>query len=117
MLSARLSVIAEIDVPHPPHDFSHVYQMYTIRVKDGKEKRDALSAYLAGRGIMTKAYFHPIHETHFYRNKLGYRCDLPVTEKLSQQVLTLPMYPMLTEDEIDFIAAQVAAFSSAGGRK
>jgi perosamine synthetase len=117
MLSARLSVIAEIEVPHPPHNSSHVYQMYTIRVNGGKEKRDALSAYLAGQGIMTKVYFHPVHQTRFYKNKLGYKSDLPVTEKLSQQVLTLPMYPMLTEDEIDFIAAQVAAFSSAGGRK
>jgi len=114
MLSARLSRIAEIEVPRPPDNFFHVYQMYTIRVKGGRERRDALSAYLAKQGIMTKVYFHPVHQTHFYKNKLGYKCDLPITESLSRQVLTLPMYPTLTEHEIDFIADQVATFFSRG---
>jgi perosamine synthetase len=114
MLSARLSRIAAIEAPHPPDDFFHVYQMYTIRVKDGKQKRDVLSDYLARQGIMTKVYFHPVHQTDFYRNKLGYKSDLPITEKLSRQVLTLPMYPALTEHEIDFIADRVAAFFSRG---
>jgi perosamine synthetase len=114
MLSARLSRIAEIEIPHPPDSFFHVYQMYTIRVKEGEEKRDALSAYLAKQGIMTKVYFHPVHQTHFYKNKLGYKCDLPITENLSQQVLTLPLYPTLTEHEIDFVADQVATFFSVG---
>jgi len=112
MLSLKLSQIAEIEVPRPPDNFFHVYQMYTIRVKGGRERRDALSAYLAKQGIMTKVYFHPVHQTHFYKNKLGYKCDLPITESLSRQVLTLPMYPRLTEHEIDFIADQVATFFS-----
>jgi perosamine synthetase len=115
MLSARLSPITEIEVPRPPDNFFHVYQMYTIRVNEGKEKRDALSAYLAKQGIMTKVDFHPVHQTHFYKNKLGYKCDLPITESLSRQVLTLPMYPTLTEHEIDFIADQVTTFFSSDG--
>jgi perosamine synthetase len=114
ILSARLSRIAEIEVHCPPDNFFHVYQMYTIRVNEGKEKRDGLSAYLARQGIMTKVYFHPVHQTHFYKNKLGYKCDLPITAKLSRQVLTLPMYPTLTEHEIDFIADNVATFFSRG---
>jgi len=117
MLSARLSRIAGIEAPRLPDNFSHVYQMYTIRVNEGKEIRDALSAYLAGQSIMTKVYFHPVHQAHFYRNKLGYKCDLPITESLAQQVLTLPMYPALTEHEIDSVAAQVAAFFSRGLQK
>jgi perosamine synthetase len=117
MLSARLSRIAEIEVPHPPDNFFHVYQMYTIKVKEGKDKKDALSAYLAERGIMTKVYFPPVHFTHFYKNELGYNCDLPVTERLSKQVLTLPMYPTLTEHEINFVADQVATFFSRSGYK
>jgi len=115
MLSAKLSRIAEIELPHAPDNFFHVYQMYTIRVKEGREKRDALSAYLAKQGIMTKVYFHPVHQTLFYKNKLGYKCDLPMTESLSRQVLTLPLYPALTEHEIDFIADQVATFFTHGG--
>jgi perosamine synthetase len=112
MLSAKLSRIAEIEIPHPPDNLFHVYQMYTIRVKEGKEKRDSLSAYLAERGIMTKVYFPPLHFTHFYKNELGYNCELPVTERLSSQVLTLPMYPTITEGEIDHIADTIMDFFS-----
>ena len=114
MLSARLSRVEEIEVPHPPDDFFHVYQMYTIRVHEGKPTRDALSAYLAERGIMTRVYFPPVHFTHFYRNELGYDCELPVTERLAEQVLTLPMYPALEEGEMDYIADTIGAFFAGG---
>ena len=112
MMSAKLSKIPEIELPHSPDGFFHIYQMYTIKVKEGQGKRDALSAYLAEKGIMTKVYFPPIHFTHFYKNKLGYNCDLPVTDRLSGQALTLPMYPSLTEEEINYITAEVAGFFS-----
>ena len=115
MMSERLSEIAPIELPHPPEGFFHVYQIYAIRVREGREKRDALSAYLAQRGIMTKVYFPPVHLTHFYKSHLGYQCGLPVTEKASEQVLALPMYPSLTEDEIDYIVDSIAAFFSENG--
>jgi perosamine synthetase len=116
MLSARLSRVAEIEVPCPPDNCFHVYQIYTIRVNKGKEERDALSAYLAKKGIMTKVYFYPVHFTHFYKNELGYNCELPVTERLSKQVLTLPVYPSLTEDEINYITDTIDAFFAEKGR-
>jgi len=106
----RLSGIAEIEVPNPPNGFFHISQMYTIRVKQGRGKRDALAKYLAENGIMTKVYFHPVHLTHFYKNRLRYNCELPVTERLSGQILTLPMYPTLTGNEINCIAEKVKAF-------
>ena len=114
MLSARLSKIAEIEVPHPPDNFYHVYQMYIVRVKGEPGTRDALLAYLAERGIMTKVYFSPVHLTYFYQKKLGYKCGLPATERLSQQVLSLPMYPTLTEDDINGIASEIENFFSLG---
>jgi len=114
-MSAKLSEIGEVEPPHAPEHLFHVYQIYTIKIKAGQEKRDALSAYLAQRGIMTRVYFHPVHFTYYYKNHLGYECDLPVTEKVSEQVLTLPMYPSLTEDEIDYVADRIAAFFSESG--
>jgi perosamine synthetase len=109
-LTAALSRVKEIETPHPPDGFSHVYQMYTIRVKSGPADRDALLAYLAGKSIMSKVYFSPVHLTHFYKDKLKYDCKLPVTEQLSREVLTLPMYPGLTEDEMELIADNIANF-------
>ena len=109
-LSARLAHVAEIEIPNPPDGCFHLYQMYTLRVKEGKEKRDALSAYLAQKGILSKVFFSPVHSTHFYKNGLGYNYELPVTERLSEQVLTLPMYPTLTEEEIKCIADELTTF-------
>jgi len=109
-LSTKLSGIAEIETPCSPDGFFHVYQMYTIKVREGRETRDALLAYLTEKGIMAKVYFHPVHLAHFYKEKLGYNEELPVTERLSEQVLTLPMYPSLTEGEVDYVAEVVGAF-------
>ena len=111
-MSTKLSGVAEIETPYSTDDFLHVYQMYTIRVKEGQERRDALSAYLAEKGIMTKVYFSPVHFTHFYKTKLEYDCRLPVTERLSGQALTLPMYPTMTQNEINYIADTVGTFFS-----
>jgi dTDP-4-amino-4,6-dideoxygalactose transaminase len=89
--------------------------MYTIRVK-GAEKRDALASHLTRRGIMTKVYFSPVHLTKYYQSKLGYHDRLPVTEKVSREVLTLPMYPSLTGDELDVVASGIKDFLSQGGK-
>ena len=98
--------IKEILTPASPRDYYNVYQMYTIRV----DRRDELMKHLADSGIMTKVYFLPVHLTHFYKNELGYMCKLPVTEEISTQVLTLPMYPTLTKEERDYIVEEIKRF-------
>jgi perosamine synthetase len=106
-LTARLKQeVKEIIIPELPNDYYHAYQMYTIRVNN----RDELMKYLADRGIMTKVYFPPVHLTHFYKNELEYMCKLPVTEEISSQVLTLPMYPTLTKEEVDYIVEEMNRF-------
>ncbi|NQE54227.1 UDP-4-amino-4-deoxy-L-arabinose--oxoglutarate aminotransferase [ANME-1 cluster archaeon GoMg3.2] len=106
-LTARLKrEIKEIMTPYSPNEYYHVYQMYTIMV----DNRDELMKYLADKGIMTKVYFSPVHLTHFYKNELEYASKLPVTEEISKQVLTLPMYPTLTKEEIDFIKNKIKCF-------
>lgn len=103
-LTARLKrEIKQIITPAPIEDYYQVYQMYTIRV----DNRDKLMKYLASKGIMTKVYFSPVHLTLFYKNELEYACELPVTEEISSQVLTLPMYPALTREEIDYIVDEM----------
>jgi len=108
-MTKKLSRIKEITLPTAPPDYFHVYQMYTIRVDENL--RDDLMKHLSERGIMTKVYFPPVHLTNFYRNKLGYKgWELPITEKISAQVLPLPMYPTLMEKEIDYIAESINNF-------
>lgn len=106
-LTKKLSAIDGVIPPSAPKDYFHVYQMYTIRME---RSRDDLLKHLARRGIMTKVFFHPVHLTHFYRKKLGYKVRLPVTERVSKRVLTLPIYPSLKRGEMDYIIEAIETF-------
>ncbi|MEL7669217.1 DegT/DnrJ/EryC1/StrS family aminotransferase [Methanobacterium sp.] len=106
-LSKKLSK-NDIIIPKSPLNYYNVHQLFTIRIE---EQRDDLIEYMSNKGIMTKVYFSPVHLTHFYQKKLGYKIgDLPVTEKISNQVLSLPMYPTLTKREMDYIAENIEKF-------
>jgi perosamine synthetase len=108
-MTEKLSNIKQIACPKSPHDYFQVYQMYTIRVKDGL--RNKLAKYLTDRGIMTKVYFPPVHLTHYYMANFGYKTgDLPFTENLSDEVLSLPMYPSLNTNEMDYIIEAITDF-------
>lgn len=65
---------------------------------------------MGDKGIMSKIYFDPVHLSYFYKKKLNYNCDLPVTEKISKKILTLPMHPGLKEEEIDLIVNEITNF-------
>jgi dTDP-4-amino-4,6-dideoxygalactose transaminase len=105
-INKKLSKIESVTIPNPSKDFFHVYQMYTIRVR----RRDDLMKYLIENGIMTKVYFQPAHQTEFFMAALGYKNRLKVTEHVSKEVLTLPMYPALTRNEIDYITDKIDVF-------
>ena len=95
-----------VKTPSPPDGYYHLFQMYTIRTQG----RDALMDHLGKKGIMAKVYFPPVHRTHFYRNVLHDRSLLTVTEKLAGDSLTLPMYPGLTNEEMDLMISEIGAF-------
>lgn len=110
-ITRRLSRIGEISAPATPIPSSNVYQMYPIRIKDGQKTRDALKEHLAKKGITTRIYFEPVHLSRFYRKTFGYHGEeLPVTEKISKQILSLPMYPNLSRAGMDYVAEQIDLF-------
>jgi perosamine synthetase len=99
--------------PYTPDDYFQVYQMYTIRTEKGKKIRDDSIKYLVEQGIATKVYFYAVHLTQFYKRAFGYKGgELPVTEEMAGQVLTLPMYPALTIGEVDYIIGNINNFFS-----
>ncbi len=113
-MTQALSGIEDIVLPEFPEEVFHVYQEYAIRVRAGAKMRDLLKAHLAGRGILTRVSFYPIHLTHFYKNVLKYEDKLDVTEKVSSRALTLPMYPSITKEEMDCIAQEIHNFFRGG---
>jgi perosamine synthetase len=82
----------------------HVYHQYVIRVPEG---RDELAEHLRRRGIATGIYYPlPVHKQVAYQ-RLGYADHLPVAEKVSSEVLSLPIHPALTLEDLDRIVEGV----------
>lgn len=85
----------------------HVYNQFTIKTPN----RDALSAYLTEKGIGNRIYYPvPLHLQECYET-LGYhKGDFPVAEHAAQEVLSLPIYPELTTDQITYVAKTIKQF-------
>ncbi len=106
-LSKRISEETdEIQIPEVPKGYNHVYQLYCVLAN----KRDELIDYLADNRISSKIYFDPVHKSEFYKNKLNYDDVLPVTEKMHEKTITLPMFPTLTTEQMDYMAETIGKF-------
>lgn len=89
---------------------THVYHQYTVRVPDGVD-REAVFKRLNERGIGVRVYYPlPIHRQPVFQQMGGYQdVHLPETEKATQQVFSLPVYPGLTDEELDYVVQEVNA--------
>lgn len=85
----------------------HVYHLYVVRSK----KREDLMQYLAGRGVSTLIHYPtPIHMQEAYRH-LGYAPgSFPKTEQAVKEIISLPMYPSLKEDEVMYVSKCIREF-------
>lgn len=102
-----LEGVGDIALPLVQNDRNHQYYLYTIRTG----LRDELKNYLDGCGIETRInYPTPIHLMRGYRF-LGYReGSLPVTERLAEEILSLPMYPDLLAEEAGRVVEAIRSF-------
>jgi len=107
----HLAGIGELSLPVRVPYSTHTFHQYTIRT----EKRDELKEYLQRRGIPTMVYYpRAIHLQEAYLG-LGYReGDFPVSERLTDTVLSLPMHTELTEEQLDYIVNAVKGFFTKG---
>jgi len=106
---SKLKKIKEIKLLDEPKDHLHVYQLFTIQLKNNLI-RNELQKFLTSRGIMTKVFFEPIHLSNFYKKSGFGKKSLPNTEKISQTVLSLPIFPGLKSEEIRYICDSTQEF-------
>lgn len=86
----------------------HVFHQYTLKVKAGRAARDAMQTYLQSQGIPTMIYY-PV-ASHLQKAYQGYgyqEGDLPVSEQLTAEVISLPMHSELTEEQQVYITDHV----------
>jgi dTDP-4-amino-4,6-dideoxygalactose transaminase len=109
LYNALLSNISGIVTPNISKGVKHVYHLYVIRIEDGD--RDELRKYLQQNSIQTGIHYpKPIHLMQAF-SYLGYReGDFPVAENYAKQILSLPMYPELTTEQIEYVAHKIKCF-------
>ena len=83
----------------------------SVLLVDACDQRDPLRRALATVGIQTSLHYPPAHLFAHYRTAYGYRPgDLPVVEDLAQRVVTLPLYPSMTAQQVDTVCGKVKSF-------
>ncbi len=96
-----------VRLPGRREDCEHVYHLFPIRVRD----RDALRDYLWDKGVGTGIHYKiPAHQQPAMRDVHHRRTDLAVTEETCPLLLSLPMYPELRDEQVDYVAEQVRAY-------
>ena len=94
----------------------HVYHLYVVQVRDTSDaraisRRDALQKYLAENGIATGLHYPvPLHQQPCFKD-LGYKPgQMPVAEVLANTGLSLPIYPEMTEEQVEYVAANIITY-------
>ena len=104
----RLAGIEGLHTPKRLANSTHVFHQYTLRVTDGR--RTALQTHLQGAGIPTMVYYPvPLYRQRAYADFWDGQ-QLPVTEQLCEEVLSLPMHSELDEDTLAYITDQIRVF-------
>lgn len=113
-----LANVDSVILPYEAPNVKHVYHLFVIQLKgssnyEAKEKRDNLQRFLSENGIATGLHYAiPIHEQNCFKY-LGYKKgDFPVTEKLADTGISLPMYPELTDEQIEYVTDKIREFCS-----
>lgn len=105
----HLEEVDELVIPFRVANSTHVFHQYTLKVKNGK--RDGLKSFLQEKGIPTMIYYpFPLHFQKAYQSDRFPAGSLPVSEKLCDEVLSLPIHTEMTEDIQSFIVNSIKDF-------
>jgi dTDP-4-amino-4,6-dideoxygalactose transaminase len=104
---APLTSAGALTLPYEPTSCKSVYHLYVLRTKE----REALAEHLKAQGIQTGFHYPlPLHQQKCYES-WGYReGSLPVTERVAAEILSLPMFPGLSPEQQNRVAAGIGTF-------
>jgi len=105
----RLKDVNSVQIPpRPSKDVEPVYHLYVLKA----ERRDELAKHLSDSGIATAVHYPtPIHQQPIFERMNGARNGAyPVSEELSQKVISLPMFPSMTDEQVDRVCESLISF-------
>jgi dTDP-4-amino-4,6-dideoxygalactose transaminase len=98
---------ADVVLPYVADYSTHIYHQFTLRVKD----RAGLQKHLSGKDIPSAVHYPiPLHKQPAFQNETR-KFELPFAEKIAGEVISLPMFPELSEEQIDYIATAISVFT------
>ena len=98
----------KIEIPFQSESSSHVFHQYTIKIKG--VNRDDLHEFLKGKDVPSMIYYPiPAHKQKMFAH-FNLVCELPETDQLTEQVLSLPMHTELEQKQIEYITQEVLSF-------
>ena len=104
----RLSGIKHVEIPK--HKDEHIFTQYIIKIS---RNRDAFARALKEKGIATGLNYIPLHLLSYYKNKYSIKITTFGTALTSyQQILSIPMYPSLTNEEANYICDEIISIAS-----
>jgi dTDP-4-amino-4,6-dideoxygalactose transaminase len=109
----RLAACVDVQRPETADGVAHAFHLYVVR----SAHRDALQAHLHDKQVQTGIHYPiPVHLQEAFRD-LGHRGgDFPVAESAADSVLSLPLFPEMTAEQVDEAADAVLSFRPSGGR-
>jgi dTDP-4-amino-4,6-dideoxygalactose transaminase len=107
---AELKDVIDLELPHDPGDASHVYHLFVVRTP----RRDELRKYLRSNGVNAGLHYPVPPHLQKLDVDLGYEEGaFPVAEKCASEVLSLPVAPELTDDQVSYVCEQIRKFFGA----
>lgn len=102
----RLATL-NLGLPQTRADVIHAFHLFVVRAA----RRDALQAYLKEKGIGALVHYPvPVHQQPAYQGRLKGSENLPETERAAREILSLPMYPELSDNDIETVIREVQLF-------
>jgi len=110
MYDGGFADVPEITVPYVELNVQHAWHLYVIQVEFEHLRIDRgdFVKELAGAGIGTSVHYMPLHMHPYYRETFGYQPDdLPVARAVYDRIVSLPIYPRMSEEDVDYVIHNV----------
>ena len=105
-----LSALSTVELPKIQENVVHGWHLYTILTKT--IDRNGLFGYLRSKGIGVNVHYIPTYRFSYYQKHVmtGYPADVPVTEDVFNRIITLPLHPGLSDENMEFILSAVKSY-------